>query len=112
MRRHSDAKAITPASSVKNETMGFAKNMNIIITKPIKIILKNPVLHTDFSARSGWLAPRFCPTIVAAALAIPQAGRIVNIITLMAIVYPASATLPKVEIIRMRKIQLDEAITN
>ena len=45
-----------------------------------------PVLHTDRSARSGFKAPRFCPTRVAAALLIPQEGMSVNINTLMAMV--------------------------
>ncbi len=71
-----------------------------------------PVLQTAFSALSGLPAPRFWPTSVAAALAIPHAGRIVKMIMRMAIVYPARATLPKCDIMRIRKIQLEDAMIN
>src|SRR5690349_5947605 len=92
--------------------MGEDKNRNNTMTKARKTIFKKPVFQTDFSARSGCPAPRFCPTKVADALAMPQEGRMVNTITLRAIVYPAIAALPNSDTIRAKKIQLADPIRN
>ena len=70
-----------------------AKNKNMSDITPIKIALYFAVRITDCSALSGWPAPRFWPTKVAAALLIPHAGKIKNITILMAIWYPAEASL-------------------
>ena len=43
-------------------------------------------VHTARSARSGRPAPRFCPTIVAAALLMPNAGSRQKMITRIPIV--------------------------
>jgi hypothetical protein len=52
----------------------------------MKIELYFPFYHTEASALSGFIAHKFCPTKVAAALLIPQAGIKVNIITRIAMV--------------------------
>ncbi len=49
-------------------------------------MLYNAAVHTARSARSGLPAPRFCPTIVAAALLMPNAGSSAKMITRMPIV--------------------------
>ena len=67
-------------------------------------MLYQPICQTEASARSGCCAPRFCPTRVAAAFDMPQAGIIVNIITRIAMVAPATASLPMLARIRIRKI--------
>ena len=71
---------------------------------------KKAVRQTDFSALSGCFAPRFWPTRVAAAFAIPHAGNMVKINTRIPIVYPASASLPNCAMIRIRKTHDAEAI--
>jgi hypothetical protein len=53
-------------------------------TEARKIILYFAAFQTDFSALSGWPAPRFWPTKVAAALERPQEDKIVKMTTLMA----------------------------
>ena len=52
----------------------------------------------------GLRAPRFWPTSVAAAFDMPQAGIIVNIMMRIAIVAPATASLPMPARMRIRKI--------
>ena len=52
-------------------------------------VFYDPAVHTERSARSGCLAPRFCPTSVAAALLMPQLGSSAKMIRRMPIVYPA-----------------------
>jgi hypothetical protein len=49
-------------------------------------MLYRPAVHTDSAARSGFPAPSACPTIVAAALLKPHAGRMANITVRMPIV--------------------------
>ena len=49
-------------------------------------MLYNAAVHTARSARSGLPAPRFCPTIVAAALLMPKAGSKAKMIMRMPIV--------------------------
>ena len=67
-------------------------------------MLYQPICQTEASARSGCCAPRFWPTSVAAAFDMPQAGIIVNIITRIAMVAPATASLPMLARMRIRKI--------
>ena len=83
-----------------------------IPTNPRKTMFIPAEIQVDFSARSGNPAPRFCPTKVAAALLIPQEGRIVNIRILIAMVYAAKATLPNSAIIRTNPIQLPVEMIN
>jgi hypothetical protein len=64
-----------------------------------------PMRHTAASARSGSPAPRFCPTSVAAALDMPQAGIRVNIMMRIVIVAPATASVEMLARMRIRKIQ-------
>ena len=47
----------------KRRTIGDANTINTTATKPRKITLYKPVIQTARSARSGFEAPRFCPTI-------------------------------------------------
>ena len=68
--------------------------------------------QTERSARSGFEAPRFCPTSVAAALLNPHDGKITKIIIRTAIVYPATATLPNELTMRTKTIQLVWLIAN
>ena len=77
-----------------------------------KTMLLKQVIHTDFWARSGFPAPRFCPTRVAAALLTPQAGSRANMMRRMAIVYPATAAPPKRAMMRKIPIQLEVPIRN
>ena len=63
-----------------------------------------PIRQTAASARIGSPAPRFCPTRVAAALDMPQAGISVNIMMRMAMVAPATASVETLARMRMRKI--------
>ena len=57
--------------------------------------------HTDASARSGCLAPRFCPTSVAAAFDSPHDGIRTNMMMRITIVQAATATLPNEAMIRI-----------
>jgi hypothetical protein len=56
------------------------------VTRAMNAMLYSPVCQTERSARSGWPAPRFCPTRVAAALHIPQDGMMAKMSTRMAMV--------------------------
>ena len=85
MRDACAATLLTASSLVKNETRKLPNNKNTTLTIAIKITLNRMVFITDSSARSSCLAPRFCPTNVAAALLRPHAGKIKNIISLMAV---------------------------
>src|SRR5437867_1887812 len=89
-----------------------AQTKNNKETNAIKIALYFAVFHTDSSARSGCLAPRFWPTSVAAALLKPKAGKIKNTIQRIATVYPATAVLPKPVMILVIAIQLAEPMIN
>ena len=60
--------------------------MKNTLTTPSTMALYLPAVHTACSARSGFFAPNACPTIVAAALASPHAGRIAKITVRMPIV--------------------------
>ena len=62
------------------------------------------MIQTARSARSGFPAPRFWPTSVEAAFERPQAGRMTKSATRMAMTHPATATAPKPEMIRIRRI--------
>ena len=112
MRKASTAIFTTAGSVVIIPTKNSAATKNNKETKPIKIALYFAVFETDCSARNGCLAPRFCPTKVAAALLKPNAGKIKKTIHLIAIVYPATASLPKPVIILAMAIQLAEPIKN
>gem|GEM_PF-6599170 len=68
----------TAGSLVKKEIIQGAKNRNINDMLAIKIALYFAVRITDCSALKGCPAPKFCPTKVAAALLMPQAGKIKN----------------------------------
>ena len=68
--------------------------------------------NTEVSARAGCLAPRFCPTSVAAALLRPHDGRMTKMMIRIAIVYPARAAEPKVLTMRTSPIQLVCAMVN
>ena len=57
--------------------------------------------HTDVSARSGWPAPRFWPTSVAAAFDSPHDGISTNMMMRITMVQPATATLPNDAMIRI-----------
>ena len=67
-------------------TTGLGGNTPVNGTRPRKIAFAKPAIQTDFSARSGLPAPRFCPTKVAAAFAIPHDGRMVTTMMRMATV--------------------------
>ena len=88
------------------EMIGPARNTNKVPIVPRKARLYRQVIQTDFSARSGRPAPRFWPTRVAAALLIPQEGRMANAIMRMPTVYPATGALPNPDRIRMSPSQL------
>ncbi|MNY62258.1 hypothetical protein D3C86_1990470 [compost metagenome] len=75
-----------PGSCVNKLITLSAVKRNKIPNDPKNSMLKNAVLQTDRSALSGKPAPRFCPTNVAAAFAIPQAGMMAKITTRIAIV--------------------------
>lgn len=105
--------AATVASFVKKEMMAGANESNITDTSAINIALYFAVLITESSARCGCSAPRFCPTRVAAALLIPHAGNKKNMMSLMAIWYPAEASLwPVVTTRAASTIQLPDPIKN
>ena len=97
---------------VKNLISGSPKKKNMTATKAKKHSAKNALRHTDFAARSGCFAPRFCPVSVAAALAIPQAGNIVKMQIRIAVKYPAVASTPDSAIIFAKNIQLQLPIRN
>ena len=63
-----------------------AAAMKITPIVPRKIAPIAPAVHAARSARSGFLAPRFCPTSVAAALASPKEGRMAKMTSRMAMV--------------------------
>ena len=90
-----------------------AKTINMKETMAIKMVLYLAVCNTESSALSGCPAPRFWPTKVAAALLIPQAGNRKNMITRIAIWYPALASLWPVCTTRLAStIQLPLPIKN
>ena len=63
-----------PESLVNKLTNGPANTKKTTPTLTRKIMLYTPHSQTERSARSGRLAPRFCPTSVAAALLNHHAG--------------------------------------
>ena len=75
-----------------------------MLTSPMTAIFTMVVILTDRSALSGKPAPRFCPTRVAAALLMPQAGKSAKRRIRMAMVYPARAAAPKTEMILIKII--------
>ncbi len=87
---------------------GRAMNSREII--PRKIMFPIPTTQAERSARPGWSAPRFCPTRVAAALAIPHEGNSTNITIRMAMVYPATASSPRLVTTQTRKIHEEVAM--
>jgi len=76
----------TAGSVVNNETICGARPTEITPRVVMKIVLYSVARQADFAARSGLPAPRFCPTSVAAAFPIPQAGKNANSISLRAMV--------------------------
>ena len=86
MRKHKLPYFTTSGVSLNSPIICGAKAIYHIETTPIKIALYFEVIQTDCSARSGFLAPKFCPTKDAAALLIPHAGINVNNITRIAMV--------------------------
>ena len=93
--------------------IGLAKKTNNSITPVIKKALYFVVSITLCSALSGLLAPRFCPTRVAAALLNPHAGKIKNTRFRIAIWKPADACVPPVVATSCdNTIQLPDAMMN
>ncbi len=86
IRKHATAYGVTAGPGAKLETIHGANTMKMTLTAPSTIALYLPAVHTDSSARSGSFAPSAWPTIVAAALLRPHAGRIAKITSLMPIV--------------------------
>ena len=86
MRNAETATTFTPACFVKNPTITSAPAKNNMVTMLIKSALYFAVFKTDSDALCGWLAPRFCPTNVAAALLNPHAGSKKNISILIAMI--------------------------
>ena len=64
---------------MKIDTIHGANDDEDELTSPSTIALYLPAVHTASSARSGFFAPSAWPTIVAAALLSPHAGRIAKI---------------------------------
>ena len=112
IRRHSTPWWITSGSDVKKGMNAGAKRMKIMEMTNKKIMLKYAERHTDFSARSGLKAPKFWPTRVEAAAAIPHAGKMVKMMILIPMEYPATAASPNTAIIFMIKNQLAVAINH
>ena len=112
MCRHKVPTFMASASCIKKRISLSPKKKKIRATTAKKQSERNAVRHTDFSARSGIPAPRFCPTKVAAAFARPQAGKIVKMHIRIAVPYPAVAVSPDSAIIFARKIQLQLPIIN
>ena len=107
------AVAFTAGCVVKKDMITSAATKKNTVTMLIKMALYFAVFKTDSEARCGWPAPRFCPTNVAAALLNPHAGSKKNMRILMAIIYPAEATLPPVSATHLvRNIQLQDPIMN
>ena len=75
----------TSGSVVKKRMISCAKSRNTTVTTAINIMFHIPVNHTARSARSGFRAPKFCPTSVAAALLKPHDGRMTKMTTRMEI---------------------------
>ncbi len=96
---------MTPASRVNSPMISSCQPKKPTDTASVNTMFIQPMRHTAASARPGSPAPRFCPTSVAAALDMPQAGISVNIITRIAIVAPATASVDTLARMRMRKIQ-------
>ena len=86
MRNALTAVFTTAGSEFKSRTKNSADVINNSDTMAMNTALYLAVFHTDCSARSGCLAPRFCPTNVAAALLSPHAGIIKKISKRMAMV--------------------------
>ena len=85
---------MTPRAAVK-------RGLCYVRYAPRHVAVPKPAPFSTSLAGTGWRpAPRFCPTIVAAALLIPNAGRSAKTMMRMPIVYPASAELPKTEMMR------------
>ena len=103
---------MTSGSCVKSGINHGALMINNTEINVRKTILKKAERQTDSSARSGWPPPRFCPTSVDAAEAIPHAGRTVKIIIRMPMEYPATAASPKSAMMRRINNQLVVVMAN
>ena len=104
MESHSPPIATTAASSVNRPTIASCQMKKSTETARVKAMFIQPIRQTAASARSDLPAPRFCPTSVAAALDMPQAGISVNIMMRIAIVAPATASVDTLARMRIRKI--------
>src|SRR4051812_12265629 len=111
MRNPRDAIGATAGSWVNAETMRSANAKKMTPTTPRKTTLYWVARQTDVSARSGFPAPRFCPTNVAAAFESPHDGSSTNTTTQMGMVQLAPAALPNVARIRTSHTQLLVAIS-
>lgn len=80
------ATAGASAESVKPATTHGAPKKKNAPTAVSTTRFQRAAIQTALSARAGSFAPRLCPTIAAAALAIPQDGRSPKITTRMPIV--------------------------
>src|SRR4051812_37454946 len=100
------ATGATVGSVVKIATIAGANATNTAPRTARNTMLKNAARQTDASARSGFMAPRFWPTSVAAAFDKPHDGSSANTTIRMAMVQLATATLPKVLTIRTTPTQL------
>ena len=94
----------TSGSSVKIRAMSGANTTKAPVTRPMKPMFQALVIHTARSARSGFPAPRFWPTSVEAAFESPQHGRMTKSATRMAMTHPATAMVPKLAMMRIRRI--------
>ena len=104
MRSHSPPMAMTCPSAVKSAINASCRKKKSTETARVNTMFIQPIRQTAASARIGSPAPRFCPTRVAAALDMPQAGISVNIMMRMAMVAPATASVETLARMRMRKI--------
>ena len=101
MRSPSVAIGTTSGSCVNHPTTTSAKITNSTPSTPRTATLNQHARHADDSARSGWPAPRFCPTSVAAAFDSPHDGISTNMMIRMTIVQAATDTLPNDAMIRI-----------
>src|SRR5262245_20026991 len=96
----------TSGSVVNAETIGTANATKTTPSTARNHMLNAAARQTDSSARSGLPAPRFWPISVAAALDNPHDGSSAKITIRMAMVHPATATLPNDATMRTTPTQL------
>ena len=91
----------TSGSCVNQPTTTSAKTTNRTPSTPSTATLNQQARQADVSARSGWPAPRFWPTSVAAAFDSPHDGISTNMMIRMTMVQAATATLPNDAMMRI-----------